>query len=166
MIIMGIDPGATKSSYVVWDCERNAVDHFAPSLDNWYVLERCRDFCKAQVMAIEQIRGYGIVAGDDTFDTCETSGRFREAHESKGGVVRMIPRKDIKRHLCGNTTTNDKYIRQALIDRFGEVGTKRQPGPLFGISGHLWAALAVAVTCADSLDPLHEVCEIAKEVGL
>ena len=63
----------------------------------------------------------------------------------------MIPRKDVKRHLCGNTTTNDKYVRQALIDRFGEPGTKKNPGRLYGVSGHIWAALAVAITAADRL---------------
>jgi hypothetical protein len=38
----------------------------------------------------------------------------------------------------------DANIRQALIDKLGAVGTKKAPGPLYGISGHLWAALAVA----------------------
>jgi hypothetical protein len=114
------------------------------------MLAACRQLGSHYILAIEQIRVYGIVAGDDTFDTCQWSGRFQEAHEAKNSPVYMIPRKDIKRHLCGNTTTNDKYIRQALIDRIGEVGTKKNPGPLFGISGHLWAALAVAFVCMET----------------
>lgn len=58
----------------------------------------------------------------------------------------MQPRKVAMEKLCGVTNTTDKFIRMALIDRYGEPGTKKAPGPLFGISGHLWSALAVAVT--------------------
>lgn len=163
MRILGIDPGATKSGYVILDGSINDAD----ILPN----EEMRRFITnghfLDCVAIERIRGYGIAAGDDTFDTCEWVGRF-DITARQGGVpiVELIPRKDIKRHLCGNTTTNDKYIRQALIDRFGEPGTKKNPGPLYGISGHLWAALAVAVTCADKLDPLTKVCEVGRDAGV
>ncbi len=147
--IMGLDPGSKESGYVIWNTETHKVEKSA-HIPNEIMLTICRLYDKRNTLAIEQIRGYGIVAGDDTFDTCEWSGRFREAHD--GGEVVLIPRKDIKRHLCGNTTTNDKYIRQALIDRYGDVGTKKKPGPLFGISGHLWAALAVCVVCEETYD--------------
>jgi hypothetical protein len=44
----------------------------------------------------------------------------------------------------------DANIRQALIDIYGgndkAIGNKKTPGPLYGIKGDLWAALAVAVT--------------------
>ena len=44
-------------------------------------------------------------------------------------------------------------IRQALIDRFGgkekAIGLKKTPGPLYGISSHAWAALALAITYSD-----------------
>jgi len=148
--ILGIDPGAKESGYVIWDVHESAPVQFG-HVQNALLLSLCRNFQTDMPIAIEQIRGYGIVAGDDTFDTCEAVGRFREAHEAHGGTVYLIPRKEIKRHLCGNTTTNDKYIRQALIDRFGDPGNKKSPGKLYGISGHQWAALAVAVTCSDRM---------------
>lgn len=149
MIIIGVDPGSKESAYVEWDIDRNEILH-AIIRDNQSTIQRLRHSTpKDYVLAIEQIRGYGIVAGDDTFDTCEWSGRFREAHESKGGIAVMIPRKEVKRCLCGNTTTNDKYIRMALIERFGEVGTKSKPGPLYGVSGHMWAALATAIVAIE-----------------
>lgn len=149
MNIIAIDPGSDNSGLVVWDSTKQ-VKISAEIMENNDLLNMIRVApIKNYCLAIEQIRGYGIVAGNDTFDTCEWSGRFKESFESRGGNVFMIPRKDIKKHLCGNTTTNDKYIRAALIDRFGEQGTKKNPGPLYGISGHLWAALAVAITCQD-----------------
>ncbi len=151
MLILGIDPGSRESGVVFWDAHKSAVVKAEQMENNWCL--RCiKNFqTVAAVVAIEQIRGYGIVAGNDTFDCCEWVGRFQEAYENMNGRVVLIPRKDIKRHLCNTTTTNDKYIRQALIDRFGDVGTKKNPGPLYGISGHLWAALACGVTCADQL---------------
>jgi hypothetical protein len=152
MIIAGIDPGSKESGLVLWGMpERKS--HFSMMLTNYDLLKFLRMELAAaaalphiDILGIEQIRGYGITAGDDTFDTCEWSGRFREAFENRGGKVIMQPRKEVKLALCGNTTTNSKYIRMALIDRYGDTGTKKTPGPLYGISGHLWSALAVAVT--------------------
>jgi len=149
MKILGIDPGSSESGYVLWDTESKVLIESQYVLNILLMRAMIRDK-RADVVAIERIRGYGIVAGDDTFNTCEWIGRFDLAATGSGKQVRLIPRKDIKRHLCGNTTTNDKYIRQALIDRLGDVGTKKKPGPLYGISGHLWAALAVCITCADT----------------
>jgi hypothetical protein len=40
-------------------------------------------------------------------------------------------------------------VRQALIDRLGPQGTKKNPGPTYGMRSHLWAALAVAVYAGD-----------------
>ncbi|MHB8123146.1 MAG: RuvC family protein [Desulfuromonadaceae bacterium] len=151
MKILAIDPGSKQSGYVLWDSTADLPLESA-HITNAQVLELLKVLVmveKVDMVAIERIRGYGIVAGDDTFDTCEAVGRFDMAATFYHIPTRLIPRKDIKKHLCGNTTTNDKYIRQALIDRFGEVGTKKCPGPLYGISGHLWSALSVAVTCAD-----------------
>lgn len=148
MRILGIDPGSKQSGFVEWDCVKEET-YIYDVVDNAVLLDMVRLLPPTHLLAIEQIRGYGIVAGDDTFDTCQWTGRFQEAHEKKGGEVIMCPRKEIKRHLCGNTTTNDKYIRMALIDRYGEPGTKRSPGKLYGISGHLWSALAVAVYAYD-----------------
>lgn len=150
MKIFAIDPGSKESGYVVWNADEQKPEEFRHD-HNLTVLSLVRLLPGDVYVAIEQIRGYGIVAGDDIFDTCQWSGRFEEAHKIKGGSVFMVPRKDVKRHLCGNTTTNDKYIRQALVDKFGDPGTKKAPGKLYGISGHLWAALAVAVTCAEKM---------------
>ena len=150
--ILAIDPGSKESGYVLWDMDSLRALSLAHCPNE--IIERMIDkesVDTTNCVAIERIRGYGIVAGDDTFDTCEWVGVFKKAAEIRGIPVYLIPRKDIKRHLCGNTTTNDKYIRQALIDRYGIPGTKKAPGPLYGITGHLWAALAVAVVCADKI---------------
>lgn len=50
-------------------------------------------------------------------------------------------------------SAKDKNIRQALIDRYGVVGTKKNPG-FFYVNGtkfakDMWQAMAVAVTYFD-----------------
>jgi hypothetical protein len=62
--------------------------------------------------------------------------------------VELIFRKDIKLFLCGTMRAKDANIRQALIDKIGPQGTKKTPGPTYGIKSHTWAALAVAVFAA------------------
>jgi hypothetical protein len=101
-------------------------------------------------IAIEQIRGFGVMASDKLFDTCMWSGRFLQAFGES--VTHWVPRKEVAKHLCQSFGSNDKYVREAIISRFGgegAIGKKAQPGPLYGISSHLWAALAVALTCYD-----------------
>lgn len=102
-------------------------------------------------LAIEMIASYGMAVGSEVFDTCIWIGRFIQAWN---GPYTQVFRKDVKMHLCGQTKAKDANVRQALIDRFGPgkdkaIGTKKNPGPLYGISGDIWAALAVAVTHYD-----------------
>ena len=61
----------------------------------------------------------------------------------------------------------DSNIRQALLDLYGgdkrkAIGIKAEPGPLYGIKSHMWAALGVAVIgggqveAADATASFHE----------
>lgn len=152
MNILGIDPGPKQSGWVLWDTIYHRVEGYGHQ-DNEdvkqiiYIPDRIID-----TVAIEMITGYGVVSGDDTFNTCRWVGIFEEAARVSRQIISriyLVPRKEVKRVLCGNTTTNDKYVRQALIDRYGDQGTKKNPGPLYGIAGHTWAALAVAVVAGE-----------------
>jgi len=99
---------------------------------------------------IEQIAAMGMAVGAEVFETCFWSGRFAEAW---GGSFERLKRHEIKMHLCGNMRAKDANIRVALMDRFGgsqSVGKKKTPGPLYGIAGDQWSALAVAVTWFDA----------------
>ena len=151
MRILAIDPGAAQSAYLVWDGETIGARGIVSNSDLARIL---RAGCPAEWMVehvvIEQIRGYGIPAGNETFDTCHWSGVFAEAFGLHR--VTMLPRKDISLHLCGQARGGDQFVRRALIDRWGGVGPGKNPPrghPLHGISSHLWAALAVGVTWWD-----------------
>jgi hypothetical protein len=139
MVIAGIDPGAVQSGIVIWDTVKAEIVVKA-ILDNEAVINTVTGY-NIDCVAIERIRGFGIVAGDSLFDTCEWVGRFHATITTYHGIpCQLIPRKDIKRVICGNTTTNDKYIREALLGKLGKDRCK-------GLKGHMWAALAVAITC-------------------
>ena len=100
----------------------------------------------SEVIAMEWMESFGKVVGRHVIQTVFQSGRI--VSECRCPWV-PVTRKQAKLHLTGKSNTGDKQIRAALIHRYGDKGTKRNPGPLYGFNNHLWAALAVAVTCAD-----------------
>ena len=144
--ILAIDPGPVKSAFVRWDGERVIECAW---IDNADVRETIR-MCWQSQIAIEMIASYGMAVGADVFQTCVEIGRMVEA---AGGCVSLVFRRDVKLHLCGSARAKDPNIRQALLDRFGPVGTKKAPGPLYGVKSHIWSALAVAVTASETREP-------------
>lgn len=165
--VLAIDPGPTQSGWV-------------------YVIEETGAICSAQLLTSEQVRksllfqqeqealpdilaiemiqhyGSGMPAGKDVFQTCIEIGRFIQCFPEDRPLV-LVPRRDVKLHLCQDSRAKDPNIRQALIDRFpasgkdskgnpSSIGTKKHPGPLYGIKSHLWAALGVAVTVQDNAE--------------
>jgi hypothetical protein len=149
---MAIDPGNKVSAYVIWaGKEIGDMD----IKDNDDLLDMLRGMlCHAEFLVVEQIKSYGMAVGDTIFDTVFWSGRFVQAWP---GQWNMMPRMDVKMHLCHSSRAKDSNIRQALIDRFGEPGTKKSPGLTYGLKKDLWAAFALAVTSYDKIhDRAHE----------
>lgn len=147
MLVMTIDPGTIQSAFVKWDMESEKLVNYG-IVEN----EKLLGFLHGETnnnypLAIEMIACYGMKVGADVFHTCVWIGRFMEAW----GEAELIYRKDIKRYLCRSMRAKDGDIRQALIDRFGEPGTKEKPGRLYGVKSHIWSALAVAVFYMDKL---------------
>lgn len=79
------------------------------------------------LLIIEMIASYGMAVGKEVFETCVWIGRFEELALSRVVSTKYIFRKDEKMNICHSMKAKDSNIRQALIDRFGEVGTKRNP---------------------------------------
>lgn len=149
MSILAIDPGTTQSGYCLYHAGRVVESGVLPNDD---LLLRMRAM-RGPRLAIEMIASYGMAVGREVFETCVWIGRFQQAwHEP--AAVELVYRKDVKLHLCGTPRAKDANIRQALLDLFPatgggktpQVGTKAQPGPLYGVSSHAWPALGVAVT--------------------
>lgn len=104
-------------------------------------------------MAIEMVASYGMPVGREVFETVFWIGRFWEAAERCNLDCRKVFRKDIKLWLCNSVRAKDANVRQALLDKFPrtgggktpQIGTKSKPGPLYGVAGDVWSALAVAL---------------------
>jgi len=145
--IIAIDPGPKTSGIVMWD---GSAVYINPEISNPEMLSWLRQgtWVNSWVVAIEMIACYGMPVGAETFETCLIIGRIQEI--CKSTRIELIYRKEVKMHLCGSMKAKDANIRKALIDKLGEVGIKKNPGPLYGISGHSWSALAIAITCAET----------------
>lgn len=152
MKILGIDPGNEQSAW----CELvDGAPRASEKIENAKLLHALRSdqFASADLLAIEMIASYGMPVGREVFETCLWIGQFIEAWASRGGAYRLVYRRDVKMFLCESNRANDATIRAALIDRYGPgreraIGTKRAPGPLYGVKGDAWSALAVALTAA------------------
>jgi len=152
MRVLGIDPGTDETAMVMLDdgkiCWKALLSN-AEALDDkiFYGV----DF--PQRVAVEMVACYGMPVGREVFETAVLIGRLLAMWEGRIGRenVSRVYRKDVKINLCGSMKAKDSNIRQALIDRIGEVGTKSDPGPCYGMKADLWAALAVAVTFHDSI---------------
>lgn len=150
-MILAIDPGTTESGWVVY-LGGEVVESGVKTNDA--MLAHCRLISPASqhVLAIEMIASYGMPVGKEVFETCVWIGRFKQAWFDPESV-RLIYRKDVKLHLCGSPRAKDPNVRQALIDLYPatgggktpQIGTKGQPGPLYGMASHAWPALGVAI---------------------
>ena len=144
MIIIAIDPGPVDSAFCVLR-DHLIIDYGKEA--NKAILDRLLMVWSGSVctehLIIEQVACYGMPVGEDVFETVFWSGRFAQAWPRH---VHRLTRLAVKMHLCHTTRAKDANVRQALIDLLGPVGTKKHPGPCYGLSGDVWAALAVGVT--------------------
>lgn len=156
MNLLAIDPGTTHSQFLIWDCAAANVVR-TEHVENTQLLRELSALTtsfRTSEAAIEQVAAMGMIVGQEVFETVHWSGRFHERLESVGVSVHRIKRNPIKLHHCQNVRAKDANIRQAIIDRFGgkekAIGRRATPGPLYSVSGHGWAALALALTHADT----------------
>ena len=145
MNILAIDPGPAQSALVLLSPNRKIIqasiegnEHVAGILRTGAIYDGWPH------VAIEMIASYGMPVGAEVFETCTWIGRFEEAYPHGDLLLRCF-RKDVVLHLCGTSRAGDSNVRQALIDYIGPPGTKKNPGPTYGIVKDMWAALGVAV---------------------
>ena len=147
MTILAIDPGDIMSGYALLEMPDFKLLEFGKKENSELrsVFPKLKEKCDK--IAIEMIASYGMAVGRNVFDTCVWIGRFRELL----GPLHYVYRKDEKMCLCGDMKAKDANIRLALIDRYAKFdfkngkGTKKQPDSFYGVSGDVWAAIAVGV---------------------
>lgn len=147
--MLAIDPGTTQSAWCLFDGEKIVDCGIEPNLS---VLELCHSV-PVQDVAIEMVASYGMPVGREVFETVLWVGRFFQVLSARGLDPKLVYRQQVKLHLCNSARAKDANIRQAILDRFPatgggktpQVGTKSQPGPLYGVKADVWAALGVAM---------------------
>lgn len=150
MTLLAIDPGPVQTAWLVY---ADGKPHSWAKTDNEAVLSLLRLSAPRRV-AIEMIASYGMAVGAEVFATCVWIGRFQQTALDAGHTVELVLRREVKLAVCHSPNANDATIRQALIDRYGPgkdaaIGRKATPGPLYGMTGDCWAALALAVTASE-----------------
>jgi hypothetical protein len=144
MKILAIDPGENESAIVEWDGEKVLQHHILPNTEMIDVL-RFRNPGDMPLI-IEWIEGFGLTVGQSVFETCRWIGKFEQAYIFvKAGPVHLLSRRKVKQVLCNNVSAKDPHVREALLHKVGPVGNKKSPGPMYGVTSHKIAALAVAV---------------------
>lgn len=156
MRILGVDPGPTESAYCLIPGGAYGDDPMSfGKRDNEYVRHLIASASFAyDVLVVEKIESFGMAVGAEVFETVWWSGRFAQTAMHFDKQTARLPRKAIKLHLCGSMRAKDGNIRQALIDKYGgtkAIGKKASPGPLYGVAGDCWSALAVCVTYAETV---------------
>ena len=149
--ILAIDPGTTRSGYVIWNPEGPEIRDRG-EVDNEELLTSITTMSFSmpwpRACAIEMVAHYGtgMAVGAEVFETCVWIGKFSYAWKLRTLTdPMMVYRRQVKMFLCGSMQAKDGNIRQAIIDRLGPPGKKSCPGVTYGISKHLWSALAVAL---------------------
>jgi hypothetical protein len=161
MSLLAIDPGREETAFVVWNGAEVADFGKRPNDEVLaYVRERAKFRREGRAMhcrhlAIEMVASYGMPVGREVFETCVYIGRLIEAW---GGEYSQLYRKTVVTRLCGTVKASDANVRQALLDHFGgklkAIGNVKKPGPLYGITGDVWSALAVAFAHSKTAEEL------------
>ena len=114
MKLLAIDPGTTKSGWVM-------IDSLVPVEWGWSDNHEIYSLInKFQVpLVIEDVAHYGMPVGRDVFETIRWTGRFDRHAEASALPSAYINRPEVKLTLCGAPRANDSTVRQALIDRYG-----------------------------------------------
>lgn len=154
--IFAIDPGPQMSAWIIFrPGEKMLFNGFGKEPNNIvenHIMEMSDDF---DLVVIEKVAPYinpyargGGMSGD-IINTAIQIGRFTFCADLAKKEHVLIPRKTIVATVTGNAKGGDKEVRSALIKRFGEQGTMKNPGGTYGISCDVWQALAAATAYCD-----------------
>jgi len=160
--IMAIDPGNFQSGFVVIVDGKISEQGTMPNTDLLVKVDQNATTKTFDVLAIEWIVGMGMAVGQEVFTTCLWAGMFAHASNTE---VRMLPRSAIKLHHCGSNRANDSNVCQALRDKYGERGTKKNPGYFYGLASHAWQAFASAAFVMEGGEHDNEIRISARTKG-
>jgi len=153
MIILGIDPGPEFCGVALYDSEKELLVESSSKVSVSAVIESMRelslylDVRRPNMVAIERVQSYGI-SGSSLLQTSESVGRLQQSAIHLQIPYKLVYRREVLKSLdVTGKGSRDAIVRQRLLEMHPRgKGTKKKPGPLYGIAGHAWSALAVAIT--------------------
>ncbi len=182
-LILAIDPGPVKSGWLtLYDGKPQNWGWFP----NEELLEEVASMYRRFPLAIEDVSHFGpkISVGRDVFETCKWMGRFQQAHGGEATYIKrqkikihltgMATAKDKNIRIAlidrfggesvaiGGKRCVDCKGRgwrgrgRPPCDSCDATGLETPKGPLYGISGHIWSALAIGLTYLDTMRDLDE----------
>lgn len=153
MRILAIDPGPERCGLVIYDTEAGEVAQCdkAATVDAVITLIRYAQADHGvQLIACERVQSYGI-AGASLLRTSEVYGRVLQATEAAGlPFVGRYRREVLSLLMVAGRGNRDAMVRERMLEMHGgsrsaACGTKRAPGPLYGVTSHAWQALGLAM---------------------
>jgi len=151
VILLAVDPGPTTCGLVVYDTDAQRVTQAHAKLVWPDVRRLLSDHLLSGAAVVCERTQAGPPSGD-VVRTTEVVGRVMEACDHLRMPLELVYRREVLATLCVSARgPKDALVRAALIEMHGTrealaVGTRRAPGPLYGVTSHAWAALALAVT--------------------
>jgi len=159
MKVLAIDPGTKKSGYVILRMEGRELLEYG-KIENERMLSVVKGYAldRDSILGIEKVMCYGQRVGIEVFETVHWAGRFHQLGIDTGiraDDVFLVPRVEVKMHLCHTANAKDAAVRIVLQDRFGPRKTKANPKAYFpaqgeGFSDDAWQAFALGITICDT----------------
>lgn len=158
MSILGIDPGTGRFGISLVKFHNGALSLLEcktvpPEEAISIVNDIGQRFRGVDLVVLEEMKSYGMRVPTDCFQSCVLGGIvLRDAClRNYCDIALGIPRSTVKACVCMKARATDAEVRRALIERYGEVGTKIRPGVFYGVKADGWAAVAVCVAARDTL---------------
>ena len=156
MRILAIDPGPDRSGVVALRAEpgewppRVEAAHAeieTQTIVDWIKLEETR------CVVCEWLTSYGAAVGASVLDTAKIVGHFERTAIDQMADFGLLTRPDVGLELCESRRAKKSQTAEAIRGLYPAtgggkrpvVGTKKAPGPLYGVKGHAWDALAVGL---------------------
>lgn len=159
--ILAIDPGYEDSGFVFLSLDEynkfDILNRDHINNNDIILLIMQKNILHGNIeLVIETIVSYGNNIGQSTIDTAIWAGQFFRQGKCLGLKTSFISRSEVQLNLCNNKRAKPKNMKQALKDRFGDFGTKKNPGRLYKLKGagngkvdHIWSALELVITYID-----------------
>jgi len=168
--IIGIDPGPEQSGVVIIDEDLKVLAHHSqiPTREIRCLSEPSFLSADDVIVVIEDLSPRGgtnqaqmFARWERTIQTAKTIGRLEQICAERGwGYVEIYP-STWRARICGAANARDAQIKACVRNIYkGQglacgggthpaQGIKSKPGPLYGLKGHAWDALGVALAYLD-----------------